>query len=419
MQYGCIGEHLRHSFSAEIHALLANYKYEICEVSREALDSFMKKRDFCGINVTIPYKEAVIPYLYYVDDGASAIGAVNTIVNRDGKLYGYNTDVYGMTALIDRIGINMKGKKVAILGTGGTSKTARAVSKILGAGEMIRVSRRAGDGIVTYDELYKDHTDVEVIINTTPCGMYPYADGGEGRADTPVDVSRFPALCGVVDAVYNPLRTNLILDALERGIPAEGGLYMLVAQAKRASEIFIDTTYPDEICERVYQKILQSKENIVLCGMPSSGKSTVGKILAEKLSMSFVDTDDMIVEMTGCPITDIFRKMGETAFRNIESEAVREASGLGGHVIATGGGAILRDENVRRLKRNGRIFFLDRPLCELMPTSDRPLASDREAIEKRYNERYPRYNSVADVRIAVDTDEFGVADKIIKESDFK
>lgn len=419
MQYGCIGEHLKHSFSAEIHALLADYKYEICEVAKDSLDSFMTKRDFCGINVTIPYKEAVIPHLYYVDDSAKAIGAVNTVVNRDGKLYGYNTDVYGMTKLIKKIGIDINGKKVAVLGTGGTAKTAKAVSESLGAGEILRVSRKSGDGVVSYDELYEKHTDVEVIINTTPCGMYPYADGGEGRSATPVDVSRFPDLCGVVDAVYNPLRTNLILDALERGIPAEGGLYMLVAQAVRASEIFLDTVYPEEACENVYKKILMSKENIVLCGMPSSGKSTVGKILAEKLSMGFVDTDDVIVDTVKCPITEIFRESGEKVFRDIESEAVCNVSALSGHVIATGGGAILRDENVRRLRRNGRLFFLDRPLDELIPTSDRPLASDREAIEKRYKERNPRYNAVADIVVAVDTDADGVADKIIKESDIK
>ena len=415
MQYGCIGEHLGHSFSAEIHALLADYKYEICEVARDSLDDFMRRRDFCGINVTIPYKQAVIPYLYYVDESAKAIGAVNTIVNREGKLYGYNTDVYGMTALINRIGIDMQGKKVAVLGTGGTSKTARAVSSALGAREIIRVSRQAGDGLISYDELYRSHTDVEVIINTTPCGMYPYADGGADRVATPVDVSRFPALCGVVDAVYNPLRTNLILDARDRGIPSEGGLYMLVAQAVRASEIFLDTVYPDDVCESVYGRILKSKENVVLCGMPSSGKSTVGRLLSERLSRSFVDTDEVIVDVEKCQITDIFRERGEKAFRDIESEAVRAVSEKSGDVIATGGGAILRDENVRRLKRNGCLVFLDRPLSELIPTSDRPLASDREAIEKRYNERYPRYNSVADIVIAVDTDACGVADKIIKE----
>ena len=194
---------------------------------------------------------------------------------------------------------------------------------------------------------------------------------------------------------------------------------MLVAQAVRASEIFLGKVYPDDVCERGYRKILRSKENIVLCGMPSSGKSTVGKILAEKLSMGFVDTDDVIVDTVKCPITEIFRESGEKVFRDIESEAVCDVSALSGHVIATGGGAILRDENVRRLRRNGRLFFLDRPLDELIPTSDRPLASDREAIEKRYKERYPRYNAVADIVVAVDTDADGVADKIIKESDVK
>jgi shikimate dehydrogenase len=245
--------------------------------------------------------------------------------------------------------------------------------------------------------------------------MYPYADGGADRVATPVDVSRFPALCGVVDAVYNPLRTNLILDARDRGIPSEGGLYMLVAQAVRASEIFLDTVYPDDVCESVYGRILKSKENVVLCGMPSSGKSTVGRLLSERLSRSFVDTDEVIVDVEKCQITDIFRERGEKAFRDIESEAVRAVSEKSGAVIATGGGAILRDENVRRLKRNGCLVFLDRPLSELIPTSDRPLASDREAIEKRYNERYPRYNSVADIVIAVDTDACGVANNIIKE----
>ncbi len=417
MQYGCIGEKLKHSFSKEIHNLLGDYEYEIREVAREELDFFMREADFLGINVTIPYKEEVIPYLYYVDESAKAIGAVNTIVKRDGKLYGYNTDFYGMRSLIERMGLSLLGKKVAILGTGGTAKTARAVSKSLGAAEIITVGRRAKDGVITYEELYEKHKDADILINTTPCGMYPYPDGNEERAGAAVDISKFEKLSGIIDAVYNPLRTNLVEDGLERNIPSEGGLYMLVAQAVRASEIFLDTEYEKKISERVYKKILAEKENIVLCGMPGSGKSTVGKLLAERLGKQFADTDDIVTAKIGMPISDYFAGNGEASFRDVESEAVREVSNIGGQVIATGGGAILRDENIRALKKNGVLVFLDRPLSDLIPTPDRPIASSIEAIEKRYNERYGRYCEVSDVKIDIKTNPDGVADLIIKEFD--
>ncbi len=415
MQYGCIGEKLKHSFSKEIHESLGGYKYDICEVERDKLDSFMSRADFLGINVTIPYKEAVIPYLAEIDEGARAIGAVNTIVKRDGLLYGYNTDFYGMSALIGRMKLSLRGKKVAVLGTGGTAKTANAVASSLGAGEIITVGRSQKDGVITYGELYARHTDVDVIVNTTPCGMYPYPDGNEERAGEAVDISAFPSLSGVVDAVYNPLSTNLVLAGRARGIPSEGGLYMLVAQAVRASEIFFDKTYPPSVLEEVYLKILKSKECIVLSGMPTSGKSTVGRLIAEMTGRSFVDTDELVVEKIQMPISDFFRQYGEEAFRDVESEALAEASLRSCCVIATGGGAVLRDINVKRLKRNGRIVFLDRPLSELVPTSDRPLASSREAIEKKYNERYGRYLSVSDIRIEVKDTPEKVAEAVLRE----
>ncbi len=415
MQYGCIGEKLKHSFSKEIHNLLGDYGYEIREVAREELDSFMRTADFLGINVTIPYKEAVIPYLYCIDGSAKEIGAVNTIVKREGKLYGYNTDFYGMRSLIERMGLSLLGKKVAILGTGGTAKTAHAVSKSLEAAEILTVGRSAKNGVITYEELYEKHADIDILINTTPCGMYPYPDGNEDRAGAAVDVSRFTKLSGIVDAVYNPLRTNLVEDGLERGIPSEGGLYMLVFQAVRASEIFLDTEYEKEISERVYKKILAEKENIVLCGMPGSGKSTVGWLLAKRLGKPFADTDDIVTGKIGMPIADYFAARGEASFRDVECEAVYEVSNLGGQVISTGGGAILRDENIRALKKNGVLVFLDRPLSDLIPTPDRPIASSKEAIEKRYNERYGRYCEVSDVRIDINTNPDGVADLIIKE----
>ena len=408
MKYGCIGEHLKHSFSKEIHNALADYEYELCEVAREELDDFATRRDFLAINVTIPYKELIIPHLYYIDDGAKAIGAVNTVVNRDGRLYGYNTDFYGMESLLRHASIDLSGKKVVILGTGGTSKTAAAVAMAGGAREILRVSRGGREGAITYEELYEHHSNAEIIINTTPSGMFP------NIFDTPVDISRFPNLLGVIDAVYNPLRTPLISAAKKRGIPAEGGLYMLVAQAVRASEIFTDTEYTNGTLDDVFGKIRRSKENIVLIGMPASGKSTVGKILAKQTGRPFIDTDKLIVERTGKEITNIFAECGESGFRDIEAEAVREVSAMTSAVIATGGGAILREENVKALRENGRLYFIDRPLEKLIPTISRPLSSDRESIKKRYDERYGIYTDVCDEKIDADCSPREVARRIME-----
>ena len=416
MQYGCIGEHLKHSFSAEIHRALADYQYEIKEVSPEALDAFLQARDFCGINVTIPYKEKVIPHLFWISEQAKEIGAVNTIVNRDGKLYGYNTDFYGMSALIERLGLSLCGKKVAVLGSGGTSRTALAVAKAMRAGEILCVSRGGKGNTVSYDALYRDHSDLQIVINTTPCGMYPNPDGNERMSAAAIDVSKFPALEGVVDAVYNPLRPQLVLDARARGIPAEGGLFMLVAQAVRASEIFLDVQYPRGTAERIYADVLRQKENIVLIGMPACGKSTVGKLLAERLGMELFDLDAAIVKTAGKSIPEIFSESGEIGFRDLETRVLKEqATQRNGLILATGGGAILRDENLNAMRRNGRLYFLDRPLSDLLPTDDRPLASSAEAIKKRYEERYDRYLASADLRIAVEGDPASVADQIEKD----
>lgn len=410
MEYGCIGEHLKHSFSAEIHGALASYRYEIREIEPEKLGDFLIEHDFKGINVTIPYKEKVIPYLSDIDEQAKAIGAVNTIVNHDGKLYGYNTDFYGMKTLIERLGLTLTDKKVAVLGTGGTSRTACAVAGSMGAKAVLRVSRSAKGGAIDYETLYRDHADTQIFINTTPCGMYPNPNG------TAVEIERFPKLEGIADAVYNPLRPQLVLDAKKRGIPAEGGLFMLVAQAVRASEIFLDTVYPTEVLESVYRKLQNQKENIVLIGMPGCGKSTVGKLLAERLGRELCDMDAMIVERAGKPISEIFATEGEQAFRDLESQVLSEQlSQRTGLIVSTGGGAILRDKNVNDLRRNGRLYFLDRPLCDLLPTDDRPLASSAEAIRKRYEERYDRYCAVADCRIPVRGDAASVAEEIGKD----
>lgn len=407
--YGCIGEKLKHSFSKEIHNELADYDYRIIEIPREELGAFAEAREFAAINVTIPYKEMIMPYLYEIDAHARSIGAVNTVVNRGGRLYGYNTDFYGMSALLAHAGVTVKGKKVAILGTGGTSKTAYAVAEAEGAREILRVSRSGRENAITYEELYARHTDVEVLINTTPAGMYP------NIFTLAADIEKFPKLSGVIDAVYNPLRTPLICEAKKRGIAAEGGLYMLVAQAVRASEIFLDTKYGEGELERVYRKIASDKENIVLIGMPACGKSTVGALLSRSLEREVIDTDTMIAERAGKDIPTIFREDGEAAFRELEAEIIRECAARTGVIIATGGGAVLRSESVDALRENGRLYFIDRPLDKLMPTGDRPLASTREAIRKRYDERYGIYTAAADVTVDAACNPRAVAEKIKKD----
>ncbi len=409
MQYGLIGEKLGHSFSKEIHEKLESNPYELVELSPSEIEAFFTEKDFSAINVTIPYKTTVVPYLSHVSERAKEIGAVNTVVNRGGELWGYNTDFYGLCALIEHAGISLKDKKVAILGTGGTSKTALAVANFLGSREVLTVSRTAGEGVITYADLEK-HTDIEVLINTTPVGMYPNTDAA------PADISKFPNLSGVIDAIYNPLRTNLILEAKKRGIPARGGLYMLVAQAVRASELFLDCTYEPDTAEKIYQALLKETENIVLSGMPGAGKSTVGKLLAKELGRAFFDLDEEIVRIAGRSIPEIFATEGETYFRKLETQVLCEMlANKKGIVLAVGGGTILCDENIDLLHRNGKIYFLDRSLEALLPTSDRPLASSRDAIVQRYEERYERYCTTADCHIDADAPIEEVAHRIRKE----
>lgn len=393
MKYGLIGERLSHSFSKPVHESIADYTYEIKEIPRDELDPFMRERAFIGINVTIPYKQSVIPYLDFIDEAARKIGAVNTVVNRDGVLYGYNTDFGGMKMLIEKQGFSYEGKKIVILGSGGTAKTAKAVAEYLGAKEVVTVSRR---GEVNYENLLTLHGDCDYIINTTPCGMYPDTD------ESAVDVSLFGKLRGVTDAVYNPLKTKLCLDCEKAGISCECGLYMLISQAVLASQIFSGKSFDvKKTADEVYGRILNEKRNIVLIGMPGSGKTTVGRALAERLGKSFVDTDELITGEYGC-ISDIFAEKGEAFFRDIESVAVKRTALKNGLVIATGGGAVLRKENVRYLKHNGVLFFLDRPLGDIAPTDDRPLSRDFEALKKRYEERYDIYLSCCDEKINID-----------------
>lgn len=398
MKYGLIGEKLGHSFSKIIHSELTDYDYELKEIAKTELDSFMKKAEFTAINVTIPYKKDVIPYLDEIDDTAKQIGAVNTVVNKNGKLYGYNTDFSGLRALIEFARISIQNKKVLILGSGGTSKTALSVAKSMGAKEVYRVSRQGGNGLITYTEAENNHSNAEIIINTTPCGMYP------SIGEAAVQLDKFTNLLGVVDAIYNPLNSKLVTDAKAKGIKAVGGLYMLVAQAVFAAEKFTDSIIDKSEIDRIYTKIFNNKRNLVLIGMPSCGKTTIGKAISEMLNKEFIDSDDEIVKKQGMPIPEIFKKFGEAYFRTVESEVIAELSLKQSAVIATGGGAVLNPNNIELLKENGTVIFIDRPLEKLITTDDRPLSSNRELLTKRYNERYDIYCSSADFIVNSDCD---------------
>ena len=393
MEYGCIGEKLGHSFSKEIHNALASYEYSLKELKRKELPEFFKNKDFKAINVTIPYKQDVIEFLDWISDEAKTINAVNTIVNRNGKLYGYNTDFYGLKALIERENVSLKDKKVAVLGSGGTSNTAFAVANYLEALSVLKVSRNKKYGYITYDELYEKYSDCEIIINTTPCGMFPKT------GVSAVDLEKLPKVEAVFDAVYNPLNSKLILDAKAKNITAVGGLYMLVSQAAYAVEKFIEAPVDNNRVEEIFKNLYKQKMNIALIGMPASGKTSVGKVLSEKLQKTFVDSDDEIVKAENKKIPEIFEGFGEDYFRNIEKNVIKELSMLNSQVVSTGGGAILNSENIENLKANSRIYFLDRPLDMLITTSDRPLSSNRADLEKRYKERYELYKSAADVII--------------------
>ncbi len=407
--FGCIGRHLSHSYSKEIHELLADYDYELYPLEPENLRDFIKNPYLGGINVTIPYKKDVIKYIDRVDKAAKKIGAVNTIVSRDGKLYGYNTDVYGMERLLQKNGIELVGRKVLILGTGGTSLTAKYVCEKHSAREALRVSRTKKPGVISYEEAVLYHTDAEVIINTTPLGMYP-----DNIGKLPISLEPFRLLQGVADAVYNPLRSALVLEAEKRGIKSCGGLYMLVNQAVKACELFTDTEISGEKSDSVYNKIYASKCNIVLTGMPACGKTTAAKILAEKTGREVFDTDTLCEQHEDMTVSQIFAEKGEAYFRQLESEMISSLTAKTGVIISVGGGAVLKEENVNALKANGLLFFIDRPLEKLLPTPDRPLASSAEAIKKRYEERIDIYNSTADIKINPSDNPNETADDILK-----
>ena len=401
--YGLLGEHLPHSFSPQIHLALGNHDYNLFEVAPENLEAFMKEHKFKGINVTIPYKKAVIPYLDVVSPEAQKIGAVNTITVRDGKLYGDNTDYFGFVYMLEKSGISIKGKKTVVLGGGGASATVQAVLHDFGAKEVIVVDLNTENN---YQNLYL-HYDGEIIVNTTPVGMYP------NNLKSLVNLDDFKNLSGVLDVVYNPLKTKLILDAEERNIPCSAGLSMLVAQAKKAHEVFFDTKIETSVCEKIENILKKQMCNIVLIGMAGCGKSTIGKVLAEKLNKELVDTDQMIENVENMPIPEIIGKFGEVHFRNCENAAVILAGREKECIIATGGGVVTRVENYNPLKQNGIIVFINRD-ADLLPTNGRPL-SQMHGVKALYEKRMPLYRQFADVEVDGNGTVEEVADRIIKE----
>lgn len=250
MKYGLIGEKLGHSYSKIIHEKLADYTYDLCPLTRKEFPVFMERRDFTAINVTIPYKQDVIPYLDSIGENAAAIGAVNTIVNRDNKLFGYNTDLPGFIYMVKQNEISMQGKKVVVLGNGGAAQAIKAAAGKLGASEMIVVGHRVmKEGVITYEECFEKHDDAKIIINTSPVGMYPNTDA------SPVDLTHFPQCEAVLDIIYNPLTTKLVAQAKQLGMTGVTGLEMLVAQAKYAVEIFLDTSLDEGVIGRICREL--------------------------------------------------------------------------------------------------------------------------------------------------------------------
>ena len=384
MVYGLLGRTLSYSYSPRIHKALGGYSYVLFEKEPEELADFLQNGEFSGLNVTIPYKKAVIPYLQELSPIAKRLGAVNTIVRRaDGTLIGHNTDYSGFSAMIAKAGIQVAGKKALVLGSGGASNTAVAVLEELGA--KVIVISRTGENNYSNLEL---HQDAALIVNATPVGMFPNVD------DTPLSLDGFPVLEAVLDLNYNPSHTQLLLDAESRGLIKENGRLMLVAQAKESAEWFTGTTILDSKIGEVHKELSSQMENIVLIGMPGCGKSTVAKLLAQELQRPVVDADEEIVRLAGCSIPEVFAKSGEDAFRKLETQVLRELGKQSGKIIATGGGCVTREENYPLLHRNGKIIWLTRDLNKL-PTDGRPL-SQITKMETMFALRKPMYQRFAD-----------------------
>ena len=389
MRFGLLGRKLGHSYSPVIFDLMGGYRYDLFEREPEDIEALLRNEDFDGLNVTIPYKKAVLQHLDDVDELAARLGSVNTVVKRGGKLTGHNSDYFGFLSLMERTGIDVAGKKVLILGSGGASVTVVAVLEDLGAKPV--VISRSGEN--HYGNLHL-HADAAMVVNTTPLGMYP------NTGVAAVDVGQFPALEGVVDLIYNPARTQLLLDCEQHGIPGWNGLWMLVAQAQKSAEWFMDRQLPDSLVASIHRALRDRMENIALIGMAGCGKSTIGRQLAKETGKTFVDADAEIELLAGKPIPAIFAADGEEEFRRLETEVLAKLGKQSGLVIATGGGCVTRERNYPLLHQNSRILWLRREPDQL-PTEGRPL-SQKIPPAVLYAQRLPLYRAFSDA--AIDND---------------
>ena len=386
LKCGLIGEHLGHSFSPLIHASLSDYSYELLEIEPDKLCEFVSSKKFDAYNVTIPYKKTIMPYLDVISPEALAIGAVNTVVRRDGGLYGYNTDYFGFSYMLDASGINPSGKKVLVLGAGGAAATVCAALRDRGADEIVTLGSKQNT-----PENIKLHSDAEILVNATPVGTYP------NNLMSPVSLEHFGSLCGVLDLIYNPARTALLMDAEAKAISHINGLPMLVAQAARASELFTGEKISHAFYEKIIKEIDAQTENIILIGMPGSGKSTAARIIAEKLNRPFLDSDKVFEEQFGKTPAEVIVSEGEEAFRAMESEVIKGLGKQSGTVIACGGGVVTKERNYAPLHQNGTIVFLERAL-ENLSKRGRPISASC-SIEELYNSRIDAYNAFADIKI--------------------
>ena len=403
MTCGLLGQKLVHSYSPQIHNELGNYSYELFEVEPEKLEEFLLQGTFTGINVTIPYKKAVIPYCTTLSTIAQKIGAVNTIVRcKDGTLHGHNTDYFGFHSMLEMSGLSVTGKKVLVLGSGGASVTVTAVLKESGA-NVIVISR---SGVNNYTNLHLHH-DASVIVNTTPVGMYP------NTGVSPLDLSDFPTIEGVLDVIYNPARTQLLLDAEKRGLVTMNGLWMLVAQAKESAELFMQQQIPNSAINPIYEKLSKQMANIVLIGMPGSGKTTIGKLLAQHLNRVFIDIDAAIEETANMPIPAIFETHGEDAFRELETAIIAKYGKCSSLVISTGGGCVTKYHNYPLLHQNSTIYCIERSLDQLA-TEGRPLSAN-SSLAEMFHTRQPLYKSFADCFIQNNASPMDAVNQILKE----
>lgn len=409
MKLGLIGNPLGHSWSPSIHKYLIQENYSLIPLREEELIPFLKKKDFDGINVTIPYKQSVIPLLDELDENAEEIGAVNCIVNENGKLKGYNTDYEGFKDMLIAHKVPIEGNTVAVLGSGGASKAIRQAIHTLN-GKPVVISRKKKDGVMTYEQLYENEKNFQIIVNTTPVGMSPNMD------EVPVDLSRFTSLQYVVDIVANPLCTKLCFEAKKHGIPYLGGFEMLVRQALAADRYFLKKEIDSRLAGPCMKALLEEKRNIVLTGMPTSGKTTIAEKLHQITGRNVVEMDEEIVRKTGMSISEYFARYGEESFRRIEREVAEEHTEGKGEIISCGGGVIKTPETMRALSANGTIIWIDRDLNYLYSTSDRPLASDQKKVFELYQQRLPLYEMYSDIRVKNNSSLDDCVSKIIEET---